>query len=337
MIENLFRSTVLALLLFDQSAIWGRADETTPISKESCPQQITKALAKEIVTRGQVDFSDLDPMSIMFTPNYLKFFIDHMFHVLAALETGYKNHASLTFGVSIASTAIVFHKPMHQGDDFEIRARIIRLGTESITVHLQMGNADRGIVSECEIVLVCVNKGTLESMPWPEQFKNQLLSAAPHGPFEKWQKNEKHPKSDRSTQGNVKEFVTRSSVRYSHLDPLNHTMFTPIYVKFFINHLFKAFAALGADYTSYASMPFAIAMAQLEALFYSPMKPNDDFEIRSKVVRFGTKSLTVHLQMFSADKIVAESELVLVCMDKNDLVSVPWPKRFAEFFRPCCR
>ncbi len=77
----------------------------------------------------------------------------------AAVEARRHSHHRL---VTVAMREVVFHKPVFLGDVVSFYTRLIRIGTTSITVHVNVrverpGEADEIHVTDAEVVYVAVD------------------------------------------------------------------------------------------------------------------------------------------------------------------------------------
>jgi len=84
-------------------------------------------------------------------------------HIDLAGVTEARKHAAKRF-VTVAMKEVVFKKPVYVGDTVSLYTTTKKLGTTSVTIHVEVeaqrweNPSERVVVTEAEIVFVCVNE-----------------------------------------------------------------------------------------------------------------------------------------------------------------------------------
>lgn len=128
----------------------------------------------EFLIKRQVRWDECDPAGIVYTPNFVDYAVDTgrlFWRAIARHEFGSENGCGLNLPVKQLSS--VFHAPLACDDRFQMRARIVRVGTSSFAVRV-LGVHQERPAFEVEITFVSVTTAPRRSSPLPDEFRAVL-------------------------------------------------------------------------------------------------------------------------------------------------------------------
>ena len=123
----------------------------------------------------RVRWSDIDAAGVIFYGAYVRFF--------EIAESELFRAAGMSLGVLYENFncwlprvrySCEFRAPARLDDVLHISAWFKRLGARSMTLGFEAQRQDGVRVADCEIVLVCVSRGTFRPMPLPDSLRAAL-------------------------------------------------------------------------------------------------------------------------------------------------------------------
>jgi acyl-CoA thioester hydrolase len=125
--------------------------------------------------RLRVRWSECDLQGVVFYPNYLAYF-DHLLTELWREAVGsYARIQELGIDLVVAEAGIRYRVSARFDEEIELKARISRLGTTSMTMGLTAERVGDGVLlAEGELRHVFVDPHTFEKREIPEQVREQL-------------------------------------------------------------------------------------------------------------------------------------------------------------------
>ena len=128
------------------------------------------------VIEDYVRWSDVDLAGILCYGSYLRFFEIAETELFRAAGLAHRDGFE-RFGIWFprASLHIDFYEPARLDDRLRVAAYIARVGNKSLTVNFDMSREDRSSLSATgHEVLVCVERGNLQSRPIPPEVIKSL-------------------------------------------------------------------------------------------------------------------------------------------------------------------
>ncbi len=130
-------------------------------------------MATPFVHRFRIRYGECDPQGIVFNANYVAFF-DHAFTELWREAFGsYQSMVDRGVDMVVAEMNLVFRGSARFDDLVEIEATIERLGTTSMTTHLELTRAGEPLV-EAKIRHVFVDAESWTKTPIPPWLRDGL-------------------------------------------------------------------------------------------------------------------------------------------------------------------
>jgi acyl-CoA thioester hydrolase len=132
-------------------------------------------MAEPFRHRLRVRWSECDLQGVVFYPNYLAYF-DHLLTELWREAVGsYARIQELGIDLVVAEAGIRYRVSARFDEEIELRARISRLGTTSMTMALTAERvADGVLLAEGELRHVFVDPKTFEKREMPGQVRDRL-------------------------------------------------------------------------------------------------------------------------------------------------------------------
>ena len=126
---------------------------------------------KRFTIEEHVRWSDIDRAGIIYYGQFQRFFEIAETELFRAVGLPYSEvFDRLEIWLPRVHIQFDFRKPLVLDDLIEVSAYVARLGTKSITLRFEVAKKDeKDLVAEGEVVLVCVNRGTFESVPVPSE------------------------------------------------------------------------------------------------------------------------------------------------------------------------
>ena len=126
-------------------------------------------------TRIDVNFGDCDPAGIVYYPTLF-----HYCHV--AFERSWNESLGIPYAELITERKVGFPtvhvetdftSPARYGDALEFRVSVERIGSSSVTYRIEATIKDRRVLTTRH-TKVCLNLGTFEKLPIPEDIRRAL-------------------------------------------------------------------------------------------------------------------------------------------------------------------
>lgn len=132
-------------------------------------------MAEPFRHRLRVRWSECDLQGVVFYPNYLAYF-DHLLTELWREAVGsYARIQELGIDLVVAEAGIRYRVPARFDEEIELKAKISRLGTTSMTMDLTAERVGDGVLlAEGELRHVFVDPETFQKREMPEQVREQL-------------------------------------------------------------------------------------------------------------------------------------------------------------------
>ncbi len=132
-------------------------------------------MAEQFRHRLRVRWSECDLQGVVFYPNYLAYF-DHLLTELWREAVGsYARIQELGIDLVVAEAGIRYRVPARFDEEIELKAKISRLGTTSMTMDLTAERVGDGVLlAEGELRHVFVDPQTFQKREMPEQVREQL-------------------------------------------------------------------------------------------------------------------------------------------------------------------
>ena len=129
--------------------------------------------------RLRVRWSECDAQGVVFYPNYLAYF-DHLLTELWREAVGsYARIQELGIDLVVAEAGIRYRASARFDEEIELKAKISRLGTTSMTMDLTAERVGDGVLlAEGELRHVFVDPQTFQKREMPEQVREQLTRFA---------------------------------------------------------------------------------------------------------------------------------------------------------------
>jgi len=131
--------------------------------------------ARIFTTPILVRFKHCDPAGIAFYPRLCEFANDTVEAWFAELGVGFPELIGQRgLGVPTVALTARFLKPCRHGETLEARLQPVKLGDRSLTLALPLAAPDGDARAEFDITLVCVDRDTVTSQPWPEDLNRAI-------------------------------------------------------------------------------------------------------------------------------------------------------------------
>jgi YbgC/YbaW family acyl-CoA thioester hydrolase len=134
----------------------------------------------EFRTRRKIEFSDTDLGGVV---HFSRYFIymetaeDEMLRTLGG--SFWMEHQGRTLGWPKVEVSCTYARSARYGDDLEIRLKVLRKGTRSITYEFDFRRGDESLATGRTTSVCCASgpDGTFEAIPIPEEIASQLEEA----------------------------------------------------------------------------------------------------------------------------------------------------------------
>ncbi|MGJ3648147.1 acyl-CoA thioesterase [Sphingomonas sp. GlSt437] len=129
------------------------------------------------VSRHRVRFAHCDPAGIAYYPRLLEL-VDAAIEDWTHYGTGVSRavmHEQHRLGLPTATLATDFARPVQLADELEINVAVTGIGTTSVNLAVDAQCAGERRFS-ATLVQVLINLGNGQPHPWPEAWRQQLLS-----------------------------------------------------------------------------------------------------------------------------------------------------------------
>jgi acyl-CoA thioester hydrolase len=120
----------------------------------------------------RVRYNECDPQGVVFNANYLTYFDLTMTELWRELG-GYKKMVEAGVDMVVAEATVRYLLPLRFDDEFEVVARIIRLGETSITTELVVESGGEP-AAEGELRHVFIETGGGTKQPIPDEIRDRL-------------------------------------------------------------------------------------------------------------------------------------------------------------------
>jgi 4-hydroxybenzoyl-CoA thioesterase len=122
-------------------------------------------------------------------------------------------------------------------------------------------------------------------------------------------------------------FRSRQAVRFAHVDAAG-IVFYPRYFEMLNAAVEDFFAqAIGVDFAQiHLARRLGIPTVRLDVDFSAPSRLGDPLDFELEVARVGRSSLELEVHVLCAAELRFRATVVLVCIDLDRGVSVPWPE-----------
>ncbi len=120
----------------------------------------------------RVRYSECDPQGVVFNANYLMYFDLAMTELWRELG-GYQEMVEAGVDMVVGEAAVRYLAPLRFDDEFEIVARIVRLGDTSMTTELVIESGGEP-AAEGELRHVFIESGGGPKAPIPEPIRSGL-------------------------------------------------------------------------------------------------------------------------------------------------------------------
>ena len=133
-------------------------------------------MARRFTIEEHVRWSDIDRAGIIYYGQFQRFFEIAETELFRAVGLPYSEvFDRLEIWLPRVHIEFDFRKPLMLDDLIEVSAFVARLGTKSITLRFEVAKkGESELVAEGKVVLVCVNRGTFESVPVPAEVVSAL-------------------------------------------------------------------------------------------------------------------------------------------------------------------
>ncbi len=121
--------------------------------------------------------------------------------------------------------------------------------------------------------------------------------------------------------------TTPVQLRFNDIDMLGHTT-NSVYQQYFDLGRMEYIKDVLEEKMNWQSE--GLILVNISISFMSPIKLNDDIEVRTKVVKLGNKSLEMIQEVYniSTSQVAAQSKAVMVGFNGTKEVSIPLPERW---------
>jgi acyl-CoA thioester hydrolase len=137
-------------------------------------------VARSFTHQLRVRYGECDPQGIVFNANYLLYF-DVAFTELWRVAIGpWQEMVERGVDAVVAEANVRFHAPARLDDELRLQARVVRLGTTSLTTRIDVMRGEELLV-EGELRHVCVATDTWSKVDLPEWVRAGLLPFAAAG------------------------------------------------------------------------------------------------------------------------------------------------------------
>ena len=129
-----------------------------------------------------------------------------------------------------------------------------------------------------------------------------------------------------------KRFTIEEHVRWSDIDRAG-IIYYGQFLRFFEIAETELFRAVGLPYSEvFDRLDIWLPRVQIHFDFRKPLMLDDLIEVSAYIGRFGTKSLTLRIEVTKKDEagLVAEGHVVLACVSRSTFQSVPIPTEIRE-------
>jgi len=120
----------------------------------------------------RINFSELDPYNHLGTAAYARYYVDHrMYGLREYIGWDLNTLAELSFMVWIRRMEIDFLQPARGDQEITITSHVREFQGSDAYIECKMVNHTGQDISNCLMVVACVNKNTNRSMDWPDETK----------------------------------------------------------------------------------------------------------------------------------------------------------------------
>ena len=138
------------------------------------------------IYRTQLRLKDTDATGVLYFSEQFKFALETFEEFLKERGFSWRELMASPFLLPVVHAEADYIAPLMVGDEMEIRLKVAKVGTSSITLHYSIRDRKRHCeVGKVEIVHVVVDKVTRTSVPIPDFLRvileNESLVACPEG------------------------------------------------------------------------------------------------------------------------------------------------------------
>lgn len=157
-----------------------------PVTTKASPRTSAGAQVRpvgEFTTRRRVEFADTDMARIVHFSRFFDFMeaAEHEFlrSLLGEGRQVHFQHNGREIGWPRGRVQCEFHSPAKLGDLIDIRVRVLRKGTKSLTYRFDLSVDDRRVATG-QITAICCRIGgsKLEAVPIPDELAARLCEAS---------------------------------------------------------------------------------------------------------------------------------------------------------------
>lgn len=132
-----------------------------------------RAGAAPFTHRMRVRYNECDQQGVVFNANFLTYFDIAMTELWREAFGGYEQMLERGWDMVVAEARVRYLAPLRFDEEFEISARVAKMGTTSLTTEIWVEKPD-GAVAEGEIRHVFVAAGTTEKAEIPAEVREKL-------------------------------------------------------------------------------------------------------------------------------------------------------------------
>jgi acyl-CoA thioester hydrolase len=130
-------------------------------------------MAAPFVHELRVRYGECDPQGIVFNANYLLYFDVAFTELWRAAVGPWQDMVKRGIDAVVAEANVRFRSPARYDDDLELEARIVQLGTTSLTTEIDVMR-DGELLVEGWLRHVCVDTGTWGKTEVPDWVRSGL-------------------------------------------------------------------------------------------------------------------------------------------------------------------
>jgi acyl-CoA thioester hydrolase len=130
-------------------------------------------------TKHRAKFEEIDPFGHLNVNHYLSYFSENRFEGQRRMLGFYiKDLAKTPIAFHTAKIEMEFKAPVFLDDEFTILSWIDNVGTSSCQIKSELKDARGTLCATAQFAMVCVDKKTAKSAPWPEDFIGRFFEKA---------------------------------------------------------------------------------------------------------------------------------------------------------------
>lgn len=135
-------------------------------------------MSPPFVHRLRARYSDCDMQGAVFNANYLTYFDVAITELWREAYGPWQELTARGVDMVVAEANVRYRSPIRFDDEFEVRARVERVGTTAITTHLEIVR-DGELLAEGTLRHVCIDMASRSKTPVPEDLRRAIEPYAP--------------------------------------------------------------------------------------------------------------------------------------------------------------